>query len=53
MHPVVVARAHFVEDDTLDPVTVVFWYQMYQLIGNLADHAEAAGESRDNMLASR
>ena len=48
-----IARALFAEEDTLDPVTVVFWYQMIQLIGNLADHAEAAGERLELMLASR
>lgn len=48
-----IARALFAEEDTLDPITVVFWYQMFQLIGNLADHAEAAGERLELMLASR
>lgn len=48
-----ISRALFSEEDKLDPISVIFWYRMFQMIGNLADHAEAAAERLELMLASR
>lgn len=48
-----ISRALFSEEDKLDPISVVFWYRMFQMIGNVADHAEAAGERLELMLATR
>ena len=38
------ARALFSEEDQLKPVSVMFWYQLIQWVGNLADYAEKVGE---------
>ena len=38
------ARALFAEEDQLKPVSVMFWYQLIQWVGNLADYAEKVGE---------
>ncbi|NEV62658.1 TIGR00153 family protein [Thiorhodococcus minor] len=37
------AQALFAQEDKLSPVSVVFWYQLIQWIGDLADHSEKVG----------
>jgi predicted phosphate transport protein (TIGR00153 family) len=39
------ARQLFEIESTLDPVTVIFWYQIIEWIGDLADHAEKVGNN--------
>lgn len=46
------ARALFAEEDRLKPVSVIFWYQLIQWVGNLADYAEKVGD-RLRLLISR
>jgi predicted phosphate transport protein (TIGR00153 family) len=41
----------FAMEDELNPVTVMFWYQMLQWIGNLADNAEEVGERMRLLIA--
>ncbi|MBL8395733.1 MAG: TIGR00153 family protein [Candidatus Accumulibacter sp.] len=38
------ARALFSQEDNIKPVAVMFWYQLIQWVGNIADHAEKVGE---------
>ncbi len=45
-------RELFKLEDTLAPVTVVFWYQIIGWIGDLADHSEKAG-NRIRLLIAR
>ncbi len=45
-------RELFTLEDTLAPVTVVFWYQIIGWIGDLADHSEKAG-NRIRLLIAR
>ena len=45
------ARALFVEEERLKPVSVMFWYQLIHWIGNLADSAEKVGERLRVMIA--
>ena len=45
-------RELFKLEDTLAPVTVVFWYQIIAWIGDLADHSEKAG-NRIRLLIAR
>ena len=45
------ARALFSNEDNMKPVTVMFWYQMIQWIGDLADHAEAVGKQMRLLIA--
>jgi predicted phosphate transport protein (TIGR00153 family) len=35
----------FTLEGTLDPVTVMFWYQILEWIGDLADYAEKVGNN--------
>ncbi len=35
-----IKRALFTEEDTLHPVSVMFWYQIIDLLGNMSDQAE-------------
>ncbi|NEX23593.1 TIGR00153 family protein [Thiorhodococcus mannitoliphagus] len=37
------AQSLFAQEDRLSPVSVVFWYQLIQWIGDLADHSEKVG----------
>jgi len=46
-------RALFTAEDTLKPISVVFWYQLIQWVGNLADHAEKVGETLRLLIARR
>jgi uncharacterized protein len=39
------ARILFTLEDTLNPVTVIFWYQVLEWIGDLADYAEKVGNN--------
>ncbi len=45
------AQQLFSREDTLKPVSVMFWYQMIQLIGNLADNAEKVGDRMRLLIA--
>jgi len=45
------ARALFANEDNMKPVSVMFWYQMIQWIGDLADHAEAVGKQMRLLIA--
>ncbi len=45
------ARALFAEEDKLKPVSVMFWYQLIQWIGNLADDAEKVGDRLRLLIA--
>jgi predicted phosphate transport protein (TIGR00153 family) len=38
------ARALFQHEDTMSPVSVMFWYRLIHWIGNLADYAEKVGD---------
>ena len=46
------ARALFSQEDSLKPVSVMFWYQLIQWVGNLADSAEKVGD-RVRLLVAR
>jgi predicted phosphate transport protein (TIGR00153 family) len=35
-----IKRALFTEEDTLPPISVMFWYQIIDLLGNMSDQAE-------------
>ena len=39
------SRQLFEIENTLDPVTVIFWYRIIEWIGDLADHAEKVGNN--------
>ena len=41
---IALARALFSQEDCLKPVSVMFWYQLIQWVGNLADYAEKVGD---------
>lgn len=41
----------FSMEDSMNPVSVIFWYQMIQWIGNLADHAEDVGNQMRLLIA--
>ena len=41
----------FAMEDDLKPVSVIFWYQMLQWIGDVADNAELVGERMRLLLA--
>ncbi len=45
-------RELFRLEDTLNPVSVIFWYQIIGWIGDVADHAEKAG-NRTRLLIAR
>lgn len=45
------ARTLFSKEDDLKPVSVMFWYQMLQWIGDLADYAEKTGDRMRLLLA--
>jgi len=38
------ARALFQHEDSMSPVSVMFWYQVIHWIGNLADYSEKVGD---------
>ncbi|MES9958232.1 MAG: TIGR00153 family protein [Sedimenticola sp.] len=45
------SRTLFAMEDDLKPVTVMFWYQMLQWIGDLADFAEKVGDRMRLLIA--
>ena len=45
------ARALFAQEDDMNPVSVMFWYQMIQWIGDLADYAEKVGDRMRLLIA--
>jgi predicted phosphate transport protein (TIGR00153 family) len=44
-------RALFSQEEKLKPVSVMFWYQLIQWVGNLADHAEKVGDRLRLLIA--
>lgn len=42
----------FAQEDSVKPVSVMFWYQLIQWVGNLADNAEKVGD-RLRLLVAR
>lgn len=44
-------RRLFAQEDEMKPVTVMFWYQLIQWIGDLADYAEKVGNRLRLLLA--
>ena len=49
---ITLARQLFQHEDDMAPVSVVFWYQLLQWIGDLADYSEKAG-NRLRLLVAR
>jgi predicted phosphate transport protein (TIGR00153 family) len=45
------SRALFAQEDRIKPVSVMFWYQLIQWVGNLADYAEKVGDRLRLMIA--
>ncbi|MBF0255266.1 MAG: TIGR00153 family protein [Gammaproteobacteria bacterium] len=45
------ARQLFAMEDQMKPVSVMFWYQLLQWIGDLADYAEKVGDRMELLLA--
>jgi predicted phosphate transport protein (TIGR00153 family) len=45
------ARSLFAQEDSMSAVSVMFWYQMIQWIGDLADYAEKVGDRLRLLLA--
>ena len=44
-------RSLFAQEENMSPVSVMFWYQMIQWIGDLADYAEKVGDRLRLLLA--
>jgi predicted phosphate transport protein (TIGR00153 family) len=44
-------RALFAQEDSIKPVSVMFWYQLIQWVGNLADYAEKVGDRLRLLIA--
>ena len=44
-------RSLFAQEDNMSPVSVMFWYQLIQWIGDLADYAEKVGDRLRLLLA--
>ena len=45
------ARTLFSKEDEMKPVSVIFWYQMIQWIGDLADYSEKVGDRMRLLIA--
>jgi hypothetical protein len=45
------SRALFAQEDSLKPVAVIFWYELIQWIGDLADYAEKVGDRLRLLIA--
>lgn len=45
------ARTLFAQEDSMSPVSVIFWYQLIQWIGDLADFAEKVGDRLRLLIA--
>ena len=41
----------FAQEDDMKPVSVMFWYQLIQWVGDLADYAEKVGNRLRLLLA--
>jgi len=41
---IALARKLFAHEDTMSPVSIMFWYRLLEWIGNLADNAEKVGD---------
>ncbi|MCB1933845.1 MAG: DUF47 family protein, partial [Candidatus Accumulibacter sp.] len=41
----------FAQEDSMKPVSVMFWYQLIQWVGNLADNAEKVGDRLRLLIA--
>jgi hypothetical protein len=41
---IALTRSLFQHEDTMSPVSVMFWYRLLQWIGNIADNAEKVGD---------
>lgn len=41
---IALARKLFLHEDSMSPVSVIFWYRLIQWIGDLADYAEKVGD---------
>ncbi len=48
---IALSRTLFQMEDDLKPVSVIFWYQMLQWIGDLADYAEKVGDRMRLLIA--
>jgi len=48
---ITLTRSLFAMEDELKPVSVMFWYQMLQWIGDMADNAERVGERMRLLIA--
>ncbi len=46
-------RVLFAAEDSLRPISVIFWYQLIQWVSNLADYAEKVGETLRLLIARR
>ncbi|MCU7881368.1 MAG: TIGR00153 family protein [Candidatus Thiodiazotropha sp. (ex Lucinoma aequizonata)] len=46
------ARSLFAQEESMNPVSVIFWYQMIQWIGDLANYAEKVGDRMRLLIAS-
>lgn len=44
-------RQLFAQEDSMKPVSVMFWYQLLQWIGDLADYAETVGDRLHVLIA--
>ena len=40
---IALARQLFQNEDTMNPVSVIFWYRLIEWVGDLADGAEKLG----------
>ncbi len=45
------SRSLFAQEESMNPVSVMFWYQIIQWIGDLADYAEKVGDRMRLMIA--
>ena len=45
------SRTLFAQEDNMKPVSVMFWYQLIQWIGDLADYAEKVGDRLRLLIA--
>ena len=45
-------RSLFAQEDSMSPVSVMFWYQLIQWIGDIADYAEKVGDRLRLLLAN-
>ena len=44
-------RSLFAQEDSMKPVSVMFWYQLIQWVGDLADYAEKVGDRLRLLIA--